>query len=1276
MRIVTRTRVAIVLLVILFAVAQLVDRLIERELSGILEPLLQMPVAVSGLQLHPLSLSASIERLRLGSSDSPALLAEQLRAGLSWPELSSGELRLLTASADSLEVAIDRWTPSEKTTSKPTGSTPFDYRSIEPWLPASLKIRALSIRADDQPMYRMQAVRLNREADHAAVKAKLSSDDSKPELRLQLASVDQLLALDGLIAELEISDFEDVPASKIDLKLMPRSDVEGYSATLSGTLVGTSFDVSASADHNWSLPSQSDTQLKEFHVADFLTLAAALAPAVPEADLSAEPEPTLTRALPPLALPEHTANFFASSLTLSSQAFHDFALSLETGPAGARVSALTVHGPYSVLTGQASLSEQAGEWTTTIGATIDAETTSGGILARYNDTRFLAESGKIDISARGRTAAGLLEQLSGDIQLQGRYRGDHDTPLALSTTLGSDNSGVSLGELQLTAGDSTLRGRMHWQRSDISNNAGPTLTAEFQADGFDLRFLQPAQAEAISAPQLPTWLGMQPQLTLDLKADIRQLQLNGLLLAGLSVDLRRGAEAGGGTLAILGPGNGSASIALDYTLGDADKYESTLQIEANDLDLLNTFQMDGGTPVRASGKMSANAAGDSWQATFESLAADTSLQLETWPSDEAAASGAAAETYSLEAALRLLVDDTSIQGLKLDVSSLSSPRLDLQGAATVALNRQPQIQISLTGDRLDLDSALAALGGSKEVDATPTQAGSDDFLVSLLELPTADFRLDLQQVTWRTYTAEDLTLALTSAPGRFKLTRLDFQLAGAKIVSTGGLDRQVDAAQGSTVLMNAEMGLANLYLRKLLPETTMLPKNSLRLPMSGSVSLTGEGTTFTDIFSGLTGHIRLDDNLANQGDERVAVSFERNANAGQVRINEFDLAGSRLQGDITIRKEELNTYKANLQGERIDLRPWESLVQHLNETADNTVGETSALVQSASFVKGALGFVGSMVGVRDDGTAATRLFSSEPISVEPLSTHRIEVDANVDHLISDGLIAEDVSLHSALADGRFDVEAKAVNLNGGGVKVKAAFDSTSTPYAAQLSAMLDGVHKDPEEKLSPLTVDANFTSEGVSQAALAANLNGTGYVALGRGQLNIEGMALLSADVATSALRTLIPGAKTKPPELRCAVTVLQAAEGHLGTPFGYAARTGTANLLGGMDIDLSKELITLKFKSQSRDGVGISIGNAFSGSVEVGGPLSNPQILPNTPGLLLRGWAAFATAGLSVVGESVLNRALASNDPCAAIQEEIRKRFCPAGQPLAGSRLACSENP
>ena len=92
-----------------------------------------------------------------------------------------------------------------------------------------------------------------------------------------------------------------------------------------------------------------------------------------------------------------------------------------------------------------------------------------------------------------------------------------------------------------------------------------------------------------------------------------------------------------------------------------------------------------------------------------------------------------------------------------------------------------------------------------------------------------------------------------------------------------------------------------------------------------------------------------------------------------------------------------------------------------------------------------------------------------------------------------------------------------------------------------------------------------------------------------------------------------------------------------------------------------------MSLDSRGRQGVGISVGSVFSNTVDIKGPLTDPSIVPNAASILVRGWAAVMTAGLSVLGEAMVKRILASENPCPQIKKHILKDLCPQN-PLAAS--------
>ena len=106
--------------------------------------------------------------------------------------------------------------------------------------------------------------------------------------------------------------------------------------------------------------------------------------------------------------------------------------------------------------------------------------------------------------------------------------------------------------------------------------------------------------------------------------------------------------------------------------------------------------------------------------------------------------------------------------------------------------------------------------------------------------------------------------------------------------------------------------------------------------------------------------------------------------------------------------------------------------------------------------------------------------------------------------------------------------------------------------------------------------------------------------------------------------------------------------------------------------MNLKDETMQLNFESRSREGVGLSVGNVLSNSIEVRGSLTNPQVVPRATSLLWRGWAAIMTGGLSILAESVLKRAMASENPCPPIQDLIQKEICPKSAVARSSQRMC----
>jgi hypothetical protein len=233
-------------------------------------------------------------------------------------------------------------------------------------------------------------------------------------------------------------------------------------------------------------------------------------------------------------------------------------------------------------------------------------------------------------------------------------------------------------------------------------------------------------------------------------------------------------------------------------------------------------------------------------------------------------------------------------------------------------------------------------------------------------------------------------------------------------------------------------------------------------------------------------------------------------------------------------------------------------------------------------------------------------------------------------------------------------------------------DSSAVPPRVKLTSTFHDVRGIRNRATFPRSGFVSLESRGQSQAELAANANGLVFLDLGQGPFNYANSALFTADLATTMLQTLIPGFNRQQQQLECGTVLGLFQNGQGTTPYGFVARTNQANLVGHAGVDLGKETLEMSIESRSRQGMGISLGNIFSNTVQIRGSLLNPRIVPNPSGIAWRAWAAVSTGGLSVVGETLLRRIWASANPCMSVKRVIIEQLCPINPIAASSEMVC----
>jgi hypothetical protein len=119
---------------------------------------------------------------------------------------------------------------------------------------------------------------------------------------------------------------------------------------------------------------------------------------------------------------------------------------------------------------------------------------------------------------------------------------------------------------------------------------------------------------------------------------------------------------------------------------------------------------------------------------------------------------------------------------------------------------------------------------------------------------------------------------------------------------------------------------------------------------------------------------------------------------------------------------------------------------------------------------------------------------------------------------------------------------------------------------------------------------------------------------------------------------------------LQCAVLQFDIADGIATSKHGLALQTDKLNVLGGGAIKLETEEIELRFKTVKRTGVGLSLLGVADRFVIVDGTLKHPRASIDKGDLLIDGAAAWATGGLSLVADQLVQRLTAFGSPCETV--------------------------
>jgi len=209
-----------------------------------------------------------------------------------------------------------------------------------------------------------------------------------------------------------------------------------------------------------------------------------------------------------------------------------------------------------------------------------------------------------------------------------------------------------------------------------------------------------------------------------------------------------------------------------------------------------------------------------------------------------------------------------------------------------------------------------------------------------------------------------------------------------------------------------------------------------------------------------------------------------------------------------------------------------------------------------------------------------------------------------------------------------------------------------------LGELIDRKRYREDESQAPLELEMHLKGSGKSPAAMLQSAEGQFLMVIGEGKLSETVARHLPLGTALySLVGALLPKDKSGDRgKLDCAVIQLDVAKGIATSSKGLALRTDRLNALGGGALKLDTGEIDLKFKTAQRKGLGISIVGIADRVAGVTGTLENPTVSLDVGGAAVYGAAAWATAGLSVVADSIFTRLTAFSNPCENVLKAVKR--------------------
>jgi AsmA protein len=569
------------------------------------------------------------------------------------------------------------------------------------------------------------------------------------------------------------------------------------------------------------------------------------------------------------------------------------------------------------------------------------------------------------------------------------------------------------------------------------------------------------------------------------------------------------------------------------------------------------------------------------------------------------------------------------------------------------------------------DEANWDMGGPVEEEPEPED--SEAGIESPIDLRHAE--ITNVSLVYRAPESEDTTVVLESltvdtdasgrhvfdGQGRFADTAFTLSGSGdnddAELEATYGDVRFSSSTRYAGESFDIDISVGSLESVGKLIEVEDLPAEDLTL--AGNIVVEGSLVRLSDLVVGLAdARVALDgevdgangtvtlsvdaagDSLGTLSPDLPAIPFSGKTELalaeGSVDLDpfEFRFGDSDLSGRLHVEDDETPALKLEARSSLIDLTPFESEDEETDEDADTAAASDS----DSAYV-----------------------FKDEPLPLEALEGFKAEVDLGVERLKTSTAELKDLAVTGTVSDGDLELESKFAGPHGGGFEnqltLTTSGDDADLKITAKARDLKVGLLSGPDipKDLIPATgLDIDISGSGSTPRALASSADGRFVVTQGAGRVKNDLIETLSGDVIAQLFSALNPFAeKEEFSNWECTVFGIDFESG-LGEISGFLLQSEKLMVVGGGEIDLNTEKLTIEFNTKPRSGVGVSADMFVTPFVGLSGTLASPTVGLNKKGVLLEGGAAVLTGGMSFLYKGLVDRATAEAGQCEQALEAV----------------------